>query len=661
VGLSKNMTAAERPQKKHRPTYPKARSRAESGSSSAPRAGHVREGMLRVSSVSLPGEGSWRIGLLLLAVCTFFGFGFGYHNFLSVSNIEVILLNVSSTVIAGVGTMMLLISGNVDLSIGSLWAFDAMVVALVAHDTQSLLVPLVVGIVLGAVTGLVNGSLVVLLRINPLIVTLAMSLIWGGAAYIISGGYSIYGFSHDFDMVGNGRVATVPIPVIVAIAIFLLGSAYLIGTVGGLRLYAIGGNRDVARLAGARVQRTTVGMFAFNGMLLGVVAILNVGQQANATPQVGTNFALEVLTAVILGGVAFTGGGGNPFGVLVGIVAVGIVVAGLIFIGIASWYQSMAQGAILLVALASDQYLVSWRAGKKRSVDSGSRRERARKCASISHEEAPKNASRIMQLQPSRSQKSSFEGTEPILDCRHLTRRYGAIAAVSDVSFSVRRGEVLALVGDNGAGKSTIVKMLAGDIRPDSGEILLAGTPLPVGDPAAIRDMGVQTVFQHLALCQNLSVRHNIVLGAEPVRRIGRLARVRADDIASLIALEQLARFGLDQIGPLTIVRLLSGGQQQAVAIARALIGASEVLILDEPTAALGVRQTAVVLDVIRAVAAAGVAIVLVSHDIEAIMQTADSLVVMRHGQVAHSGRNSEISQGELVHLMAGLTDLRVH
>jgi simple sugar transport system ATP-binding protein len=152
-------------------------------------------------------------------------------------------------------------------------------------------------------------------------------------------------------------------------------------------------------------------------------------------------------------------------------------------------------------------------------------------------------------------------------------------------------------------------------------------------------------------------VKHNIVLGTEPTRRVAGILRLRRDDLAARISVTQLGELGLREIEPSTIVRFLSGGQQQGVALARALRGASQLVIMDEPTAALGVRQTAVVLRLIRAVAARGLGVVVVSHDIESIIKVSDSVVVLRRGRVAHYGPTSGVTPGQLVHLMAGLVE----
>jgi ribose/xylose/arabinose/galactoside ABC-type transport system permease subunit/ABC-type branched-subunit amino acid transport system ATPase component len=600
------------------------------------------------NAIVAPGEGSKRLGLLMVAIALFVGFGIAYSTFMTVSNSEVILLNSSTILIAGLGTMVLLTSGNVDLSIGAQWALISMVVALVARDTHGVVLPVVVGLSMGLGTGLVNGLLVRLLKINPLIVTLAMNLIWGGLAYVVSNGYAIYGFSGGFTRIGTITVHGIPGAGIIALVLFAIGGFLLVASRSGLRVFAIGGNSETARTVGIKVDRTVTTLFTLNGVLIGIVAVINTAEQANATPQIGANFALQVLTAVILGGVAFNGGGGNPLGVFVGIATIGILQSGLIFMGIASWYQDIVQGTILLIALGSDQILLARRERQRVAPDGPEQ-------FAVEDDRAATMA-RPQPLPVSVAAHGSPAGRDKlVLRCRNLARSFGAVRAVRDVSFDVGSGEVVALVGDNGAGKSTVVKMLAGALEPDSGEILLNGVPLPTGDPRATRDAGVRTVFQDLALCRNLNVMHNIVLGEEPQRRLAGVFSVRADDRAATIAVERLARLSLRNVHVSTPVRLLSGGQQQAVAISRALGTDAQIMILDEPTAALGVRQTRVVLDVIRAVAAQGVGIILISHDIEVIRAVADTVVILRHGDVVHTGPNAELTETDLVHLMAGL------
>lgn len=245
----------------------------------------------------------------------------------------------------------------------------------------------------------------------------------------------------------------------------------------------------------------------------------------------------------------------------------------------------------------------------------------------------------------------------PLLKCEGLFRNYGAVQAVSDVSFEVGVGEVVCLVGDNGAGKSSLVKMISGAVRPSGGRVVLDDELLPSGDPAAVRSAGIQTVFQDLALCSNLSVTHNLVLGDEPSRAGLGWLRIRDDSEAAQRSAQRLDRFGVRLPDTQQIVRLLSGGQRQSVSIARALKGGTRLIILDEPTAALGVRQTARVLNTIRSVADEGTAILLVSHDLESVFAVADRVCVLRQGRLIHDGPVGELTQPRLVHMMAGLVD----
>lgn len=598
---------------------------------------------MRAASLSfnVPGEGSRRLGLIGVAAVLIVVFGSSYSNFLTASNGKAILVNISAIAIAGIGAAALLISGNVDLSIGTQWAFNGMVVGIVARDTQNPFYAVCAGLALGLAMGLTNGFLVRWLKISPLIVTLATNLLWGGLAFVVTSGQPVFGFPNTFIEIGTATIAGVPTPVLVAAVMFIVGGVYLVASVPGLRVYAIGGNAEAARLTGVRVERYIVSLYALNSLLVAVVAILTTARLSSAAPQVGLTFSLDVLTAIILGGVAFTGGSGHPLGVLIGILTLGILDAGLVFGGFEDWYQQMARGGVLLLALVADQVLANQRAG--------GRLQRKRNDTTTETEmEMPIVVAR---------QTGELLSETSVLRCEGLSRSYGAVNAVSDVDFGVRAGEVVCLVGDNGAGKSTLVKMISGAIRPGSGHVTLDGRQLPLGDPAAVREAGIQTVFQDLALCPNLSVVHNLVLGDEPRQGALGWLRIRDDREAGRRSNQRLDRFGVRLQNPRQVVRLLSGGQRQSVSIARALKKGTRLIILDEPTAALGVRQTAKVLNTIRSAADEGTAILLISHDLETVFAVADRVVVLRQGRVIHDGPRSALTQARLVHMMAGLLD----
>jgi D-xylose transport system ATP-binding protein len=237
----------------------------------------------------------------------------------------------------------------------------------------------------------------------------------------------------------------------------------------------------------------------------------------------------------------------------------------------------------------------------------------------------------------------------PVLSLRGVSKRFGAVSALTDIDLDVHAGEVVALVGDNGAGKSTLVKILAGVHSPSGGTITFNGAPVTFPDPSAALDMGIATVFQDLALCENLDVVANIYLGRE-------LIPLRLDEVAMERRSWQLLNELSARIPSVReVVASLSGGQRQTVAIARSLLLEPKVILLDEPTAALGVAQTAEVLDLIERVRAKGLGVVMISHNMEDVRAVADRIVVLR------LGRNNGVfapdaTNAELVGAITGAT-----
>lgn len=216
---------------------------------------------------------------------------------------------------------------------------------------------------------------------------------------------------------------------------------------------------------------------------------------------------------------------------------------------------------------------------------------------------------------------------EPILELKGVSKQFGAVAALTDIDLTVHRHEVVALVGDNGAGKSTLVKTLAGVHSPTKGQIFFDGAQVAHTSPAAAMERGIATVFQDLALCENLSVVNNLFLGRE-------LRPWRVDSVSMETRSWELLRELSAKIPTVRIpVASLSGGQRQTVAIARSLLGDPKVIILDEPTAALGVAQTAEVLDLIGRLRERGLGVLMISHNMADVLKVADRVVVLRLGR----------------------------
>jgi len=216
---------------------------------------------------------------------------------------------------------------------------------------------------------------------------------------------------------------------------------------------------------------------------------------------------------------------------------------------------------------------------------------------------------------------------EPVLSLRGISKHFGAVSALTDIDLDVHAGEVVALVGDNGAGKSTLVKILAGVHQPSSGSITFRGKPVALADPSAALGLGIATVFQDLALCENLDVVANIFLGRE-------LSPYRLDEVSmELKAWTLLNELSARIPSVREPVASLSGGQRQTVAIARSLLLEPKLILLDEPTAALGVAQTAEVLDLIERVRDRGLGVIMISHNMEDVRAVADRIVVLRLGR----------------------------
>ena len=228
----------------------------------------------------------------------------------------------------------------------------------------------------------------------------------------------------------------------------------------------------------------------------------------------------------------------------------------------------------------------------------------------------------------------------PILEARDVSIRFGGVEALRRVSLQLMPGEVLALAGDNGAGKSTLIKILSGVYRADAGELRFDGHPLQQRDPQDARAQGIETIYQDLALADNLDVGSNIFLGREPTRSRFGLKVIDRPQMAQ-VAREVLERLDI-VIPPRKLggpVKMLSGGQRQAIAIGRAIYWNARVLIMDEPTAALGVPEQRKVMELIRGLKAQGVAVILLSHNLHDIFAAAERIVVLRRGEVAGERR----------------------
>jgi simple sugar transport system ATP-binding protein len=246
-------------------------------------------------------------------------------------------------------------------------------------------------------------------------------------------------------------------------------------------------------------------------------------------------------------------------------------------------------------------------------------------------------------------------GTSPLLEARGIQKHFGRVVALRDGSFDLRRNEVHAIVGDNGAGKSTLIKIVSGVIHPDDGELVLDGEPVTIPNPRAARVLGIETVYQDLALAEHLDAAGNLFLGREellppPLSWLGLLDKKAMRRRTA----EEMRRLKIDIQSVEQPVLTLSGGQRQAVAVARAIAWGTRIVIMDEPTAALGVRESSMVLELIKEVRGHGVAVVMISHNLPEVFEVADRITILRLGRTIATLTRDDTSLEAIVGMMTG-------
>jgi simple sugar transport system ATP-binding protein len=245
----------------------------------------------------------------------------------------------------------------------------------------------------------------------------------------------------------------------------------------------------------------------------------------------------------------------------------------------------------------------------------------------------------------------------PLVELRNIIKRFGSVIALNGVSMAVHAGEVMCLLGDNGAGKSTLIKTLSGVHQPSEGEILMDGQPVRFASPRDALDRGIATVYQDLAMIPLMSITRNFFMGREPGRGKGAFGGFDVGQ-ANRIAKDEMAKIGIDVRDPSQAVGTLSGGERQCVAIARAVYFGAKVLILDEPTSALGVKQASVVLRYIAQARARNLGVIFITHNVHHAYPVGDAFTILNRGRTYGTFRKEAVSREEVLNMMAGGKEL---
>jgi simple sugar transport system ATP-binding protein len=246
---------------------------------------------------------------------------------------------------------------------------------------------------------------------------------------------------------------------------------------------------------------------------------------------------------------------------------------------------------------------------------------------------------------------------QPMIDVRNISKYFGSVIALADVSLNVHAGEVMCLLGDNGAGKSTLIKTLSGVHKPTTGEFLVEGEAVDFGSPRDALERGIATVYQDLAMIPLMSIARNFFLGSEPKKKLGPFEMFDAR-FADRVAKDEMRKMGIDIRDPSQPVGTLSGGERQSVAIARAVYFGAKVLILDEPTAALGVKQAGTVLRYIAQSRAKGIAVIFITHNPHHAYAVGDRFTILKRGRTLGTFTKEELPREEMTRMMSGADEL---
>ncbi len=549
--------------------------------------------------------------------------------------------------IVAVGVTMLMIAGHFDLSVGTIvgltgWAMYYFGNLLGLPPIVTILCTLAFGTLLGAV----NGVIQVRTGLPSFIITLATSLVYRGILTMSTSGFPVVvKFPASYAQVIAGKhLFGYRMSLLWFLVVAALATLFLLRTRMGNWAFAIGQNPTAARNLGVPVARTTVTLFALSGFTSGVAGVVVAVQYFSIDANRGVGWELIAIAMTVIGGTLLTGGYGSVLGTVLGAFMYAMVNAGLLLIGLQGYWVNIFLGIVVLVAVlinrvVIDRFVMSPnRAAPEQPiiVEAGAR----------GGADPPDAATRADATRPAGV-------TKPVVALRDVTMTFQSVTALRNISIEAREGKVLALLGDNGAGKSTLIKVLSGVYQPTSGSVEVDGHPVTLRSAHDARAAGISTVFQDLAVCDLMSIARNMVLGNEPLKRFGPL-RIYDAKKADRVTTDALAALGVDLRRQLSDpAATLSGGQKQAVAIARAIVYGSRCLILDEPTAALAVRQTQQVLDQVRRARDAGQAVILITHNLQQAMSVADEVVVLARGRVMGQFSSADADLERVTQLVA--------
>lgn len=549
-----------------------------------------------------------------------------------------VLRQVTALAISAIGMTMIILTGGIDLSAGSILAVSGAIGAYfmqtVTPGTGTAVVGLLLTVGTAMLFGILNGVMVGVFKISPFMATLATQAVARGLtlklteASRIAVGEAVYNWFGQADIIKFPSGGGVPAMVLLFAAAYALAFFVFTRTGFGRRTYAVGGNPVAALASGIKVKTHTMKVYMYAAMTYGISSIIVVGRAMSAQPLAGTGFEFEVITAVVIGGTSLAGGVGSLKGTLLGTLLVGVITTGLGMLDVPIYINYVVKGMLILGAVLLDIYAGTSRVGSKKQ---------ATKEQKVTHETLLQVHSLIQ------------SGKQRELTLSHISKTFPGVKALDDIHFTIKRGQVHALVGENGAGKSTLMKVLSGVYQKDGGEILIDGIPVEIQSPIDSSQLGISVIYQELALVPELSVTKNIFMGKEIVKKNGLINLKKMDKRAAGL----LARFGLD-INVRRRTHDYTVGQMQMIEIAKAIDANAWVVVMDEPTAAITEADKEKLFEIIEELKKQGIAIVYISHRMSEIFEIADEVTILRDGQHVATKPIGELDEGSIIKAMVG-------
>lgn len=577
------------------------------------------------------------IGVLTPLIAFSLFVGITHPVFFSTANLISMIREASFIGLIAYGMTFVLVGAGIDISVGSILGLSGAITAIALVGGVPVVPSILIGILVGLVCGSITGSAVVGLRIPSLIASLGMLYAARGLSLLVTKGKPIVGFPDSFLKIGSGNILGIPIPIILFVVFGVIAQFVLNHTKYGYWVRALGGNRDSARLSGIPIRKLELSVYLLSGGMAGFVGVLVLSRLSAAYSQTGRTWELLVIASVIIGGTSLFGGVGTIVGTVIGATIIRVLNTSLVILRVNANWQEIAIGVIIVAAVAFDAYQrrLQQKQHAQRAIATGEKKVSLKLDLSLIYQQ--------------KKERQTAEQRAVVLDMSGITKYFGFVRALNDVNLQLYDGEVLAMVGDNGAGKSTLIKIASGALMPDQGRIKVFDQEVLYSSPKDAMGYGIATVYQHLALVDCLDVATNLFLGREPVKgiRIDKRRMLKKGN-------EILNALRIDIPSPKVAVGNLSGGQRQVVAIAKAISQGGRIIILDEPTAAIGVEQQAKVLELILALRHQGCSVIVVSHNLYHVFSVADRIMVLRGGHNAGSFIKSETNPDHIVSVITG-------